>query len=530
MSDEELNELELLGEHGPGILGAPYGRKDFLLTAGKYAAAAAAAGPLAAATKKAWAAAERASQGGDPIATAAVNAAKQYKGITLTTIRETGPQAADDKLFGGPLWEKLTGIKVKTIEGPLAQMYTKQIAEHISKSGAIDVVEALGAWVPDYADRGVIVPIDDHIKKYKAQKTVADLHPAYRSLATYKGQTQGFFDDGDVWMLYYRKDIFGDRKLRAAYRAKFKRDLRPPKTWDEMAETSQFITDQLAPKVYGQGMCRALGNPGNYYYFQQTFRSFGGQFFNPKTMKAQINGPAGVRAMNVILKELASSPPGNEKFDFLTMWTTWLQGKTAMIYTWPPTGRISENYAQRDKAFSFLPKSKIVGKVAYATVPGRNGWLNAVVRSVSADSKNLDAAYLFTQWNTSPSISLQRVMLPYSLRDPYRLSHYRSPKYGSLWPTAKEYLRGLCDAANYAVVELIMTGAGDYNNSLDRAMTAMYAGKDVQSTLNDTAKEWDAITRKIGVANARRSYLNFLKLTGATARNTAAAKGIAAKC
>ena len=129
---------------------------------------------------------------------------------------------------------------------------------------------------------------------------------------------------------------------------------------------------------------------------------------------------------STILKELKASPPGSEKFDFLTMWTTWLQGKTAMLYTWPPTGRISENYAQRDKAFSFLPKSKIVGKVGYAVVPGKNGWFNAVVRCVSADSENQDAAYLFAQWNTSPSVSLQRVMLPYSLRDPYRISHFKS--------------------------------------------------------------------------------------------------------
>jgi multiple sugar transport system substrate-binding protein len=348
-------------------------------------------------------------------------------------------------------------------------------------------------------------------------------------MARYKGKTYGFFDDGDVFALYYRKDIFSNAKLKAAYRAKYGKALRVPRGWDEMAETSQFITDQLAPKVYGQGMTRALGNPGNYYYFAQTFRSLGGRWFNPRTMKAEINTKPGIDAMEIILRELAASPPGSEKYDFLTMWTTWLEGKTAMIYTWPPTGRISENYAQRDKAFSFLPKSKIVGKVGYATVPGRNGWINAVIRCVGADSKNLDAAYLYAQWNTSPSISLQRVMLPYSLRDPYRLSHYRSKKYGSLWPAAKQYLAALREGANFGVVELIMTGAADYMTSLDRAMTAMYAGKDIKSTLDAAAKEWDAITQRTGVAKARASYAEYLKLTGSTSKTTAAAKGQAVR-
>jgi multiple sugar transport system substrate-binding protein len=529
VSDDEGFDLDALLGVGPGALEAEYGRKEFLLKAGKVGAAAAAAGPLAAATKKAWAAAERASQGGDPVATNAVNAAKQYAGVTLVTDRETGPNGLDDRLFGGPLWKKLTGIDIKVIESSFSQLYTKAIAEHIAQSGAIDVVEASPSWIPDFADRGVIVSIDDRIKKYKAQTSVADIHPLYRALATYKGKTWGFFNDGDVWALYYRKDIFGDPRLKSAYKTKFKRDLRVPRTWAEMTETAQFITDQMAPNVYGTGMCRALGNPGNYFYFYQTFRSFGGQLYNPSTMKALINSPAGVKAMNTILAEVKASPPGNEKFDFLTMWTTWLQGKTAMIYTWGPTGRISENYAQRHKAFAFLPKSKIVGKVGYALVPGRYGEVggDGVVRCVSADSKNLEAAYLFTQWNTSPSISLQRVQLPYSLLDPFRLSQYRSKQYASRWPAAKEYLNTLREAANYGVLDPIMTGAADYSNALDRAMTAMYAGKDVQSALDDTAKEWDAITKKLGVEQVRESYLNFLKLPGSTRGNTVAAKGLA---
>ena len=58
----------------------------------------------------------------------------------------------------------------------------------------------------------------------------------------------------------------------------------------------------------------------------------------------------------------------------------------------------------------------------------------------------------------------------------------------------------------------------DYANSIDRAMTAMYAGKDIKSGLDDAAKEWDAITNKLGVDKQRESYAQFLKLPGATAQ------------
>src|SRR5262249_25703497 len=256
--------------------------------------------------------------------------------------------------------------------------------------------------------------------------------------------------------------------------------------------------------------------------------NFGGQFYNPSTMEAEISNGIGVRAMNSIMQELKASQPGIQKLDFVSSWVAWLQGKTAMIYAWPPTGRISENYAQRDKAFAFLPKSKVVGKVGYALMPGGNGeHAGSFVLTVSADSKNKEAAFLYALWATSPSISLQRVMLPYTLRDPYRISHYKSKAYRALWPSAKQYLIALDEAANFAVIDMILTGAADYANALDRAMTAIYAGTDPQSGLNDAAKEWDAITSKIGTANARKSYANFLKLPGATSKNTIAKLGLA---
>jgi multiple sugar transport system substrate-binding protein len=41
---------------------------------------------------------------------------------------------------------------------------------------------------------------------------------------------------------------------------------------DEFTATSQFITDQMAPKVYGGGEGRGLGNPGNQFYFFSSAR------------------------------------------------------------------------------------------------------------------------------------------------------------------------------------------------------------------------------------------------------------------
>jgi multiple sugar transport system substrate-binding protein len=528
VSDESREEFEDLS-----VFDHRKGRKDFLFDSAKLMAAAAAAGPLfmAADQAKAVIQASTSATQGDPIATSAVNAAKQFAGATLTKTNEAGLQALDDKNFTGPLWEKLTGVKLKVVEKPFPQIYSTVIAEHIAKSGAIDVVDGSPVWIPDFAERQVVAPIDDYIKKYKAQSTNNDIHPLYRPLQSYKGKQYGFFDDGDIWILYYRKDVFNNANLKKAFKAEFGRDLRVPRGWDEFSITAQFITEQMAPKVYGTGMGRALGNPGNQFYFYQQFRANGGEFFNPQTMKALVNNAIGVKTMEQILDQNEASSPGIEKLDFVSGWVNWLEGKTAMMMAWPPTGRISENYAQRDKAFAFLPKSKVQGKVGYSVVPGQNGEMaGAFVKSVMATGEQQELAYLFIQWATSPSVSLQRVQLPYTLRDPYRISHYKSKQFWGRWPGAKEYLAYLNEGANFGVLDPVYTGSQDYANALDRGMTAIYAGTDVQKGLDTVAKEWDAITNKLGVDKQRASYQNFLKgYLGATKSTTPARKGQAVK-
>ena len=111
-------------------------------------------------------------------------------------------------------------------------------------------------------------------------------------MPTYKGKRWGFFDDGDMFALYYRKDIFDDPKLKAAYQAKFGKPLAVPKTWDDYSQVAQFITDQLAPNVYGAAHFRKFGSPGNQFSFLQQFRANGGKFFDAD-MKAQLIAPGG---------------------------------------------------------------------------------------------------------------------------------------------------------------------------------------------------------------------------------------------
>ena len=140
------------------------------------------------------------------------------------------------------------------------------------------------------------------------------------------------------------------------------------------------------------------------------------------------------------------------------------------------------------------------------SMPGGNReHASGYVKALAADSHNAEAAYLFMQWATSPPVSLARVMLPYTLRDPYRLSHYTSPLYRALWPNAKDYLISLNNAANGAVIDMIMPGWQDYALS-HRPDVHRRLGRrgPEERACSKAAAEWDAITEQARRRRAAR--------------------------
>ncbi len=456
----------------------------------------------------------------------AIEAAKQYSGVTVNMTSEAGLQALDPRNFSGPMLEQLTGIKTNVVELSWPDLYSKAVAEHIAGSGAYDVLDIAPMWTPSLADGGVIQPLDDYIAKYMNADDLNDYHPLYKALPTYKGKVWGLFDDGDIFAVYYRKDIFEDPKLVEAYQAKFNAKLGPPKTWEEYTQVAQFITDQLAPNVYGAGHFRKAGSPGNQFDFLQQFRANGGKLFDDD-MKAALASDAGITTLKNMIAANAASIPGNNELDAVSLWAAFLTGKVAMMYSWPPTGRMAANYSQSATAINFIPQSQVAGKIGYAVVPGNPEHATGFSKALAADSANPEAAFLTMQWMTSPPVSLARVMLPYALRDPYRLSHFRSDLYGSLFPSAHEYLVNLNNSANIGLLDPIMPGAQDYFLSLDRMCTAVWAGADPKASLETAAREFDETTERLGVDSQRAFYAEFLKLPGSTADNTVEKLGLA---
>lgn len=290
-------------------------------------------------------------------------------GKTITIVWEAGLQSLDPKNFSGPKWEEETGCKIEVVEVPTSEMFTKIMQEYRANTGAYDALNVIPAWMPDLAQAGALEQLDSYVDKYGYRGELQTIASTYRdNQMTVDGKIFGFPDDGDVFLMYYRKDIFARDDLKSAYKNKFGEDLVVPTTWEQFIQTGQFLTDALKSEgIYGASMFREPGY-GN-FMFQERFRNEGGTFFD-SNMKATVNSASGVKVFKDWVTENKFMPKGVEKFGFVENLAVFVKGESAMTISWPPYGRFAAGYLENEEALSWVPKTTIADKVGYALPPG----------------------------------------------------------------------------------------------------------------------------------------------------------------
>ncbi len=439
----------------------------------------------------------------------AVEAAKAYSGTTIKTAEEAGLMAMLGINVTGPEWEQLTGVKVSVTEIPFEELFPKQMLEHKAASGAYDMLTIGPSWVADMARAGALEPLDPYIEKHGVKEELDDIAPAFKDWMTYEGKTYALVVDGDVHLLYYRKDLFEDPANKKEFRTKYGYDLGPPQTWKAFGEVCQFITDKYAPETYGAGLINA---GYMHFFFSERFRTYGGKFFDAETMKATVNSQAGISALADMVAQLKCQPPGVQNWGFGESLSALNSGEIAMTITWPPVARWAQGINADEQALSWVPESQVIDKVAYALPPGGHPELaSGILLALSPDSRNKDVTYLYMQWLHSKQESLKNVMRPLGLRDAFRISHYESPAFQNLWPTAKDYLTVLRQGGEQGYSDLAILETYKYWDSMGRAVVAAIGGKDPKQALDDLANEWDMLTEQIGIDRQRDAYAEWAR-------------------
>jgi multiple sugar transport system substrate-binding protein len=434
----------------------------------------------------------------------AIEAAKEFSGSTITVVAEAGLQALLDKQVTGPEFKELTGITVNIVELPFEELYPQQMLEHRAGSGAYDLLLISPALLPDIVANGAVEDLAPFIEKYGVTSEDDDINPAFRDWQFLNGVQYGLVVDGDVLITYYRKDLFEDPENQAAFREQHGYDLAPPADYTQFGDIACFITEKYGPEIYGAGV---INTGYMYFMFSERFRVAGGRFFDPETMRAAVNSDIGVEVLTQMVEQNACMAPGIETWGFAENLSALNAGQIAMTISWPPLARWSQGVNVDNEALSWVPATTVADKVGYAINPGGHPELaSGFLSGVSVNSRNKDAAYLYAQWMHSKTNSLNNVMRPVGLRDPFRLSHYEAEEFKSLWPTAPDYLEVLRKSADQGLADFSWIETFRYQDAMSRAVLDAIAGEDPKAALDSLAAEWDTLTDQVGVDRQREAY------------------------
>ena len=438
----------------------------------------------------------------------AVAAAQQYSGTTLSLHTEAGLQALGWELYNAKKWEELTGIKIEITSAPVNEMFVTTVQDFRGPAN-YDVLDVAPAYLPDLVEMGAIVPVDDWMDQYGYRDEYADIADAYKGWGEYKGNVYGFPDDGDVHIMMYRKDLIEENEEnQKEFMEKYGYELGAPTTWEEWDDVAQFITDKYGPDMYGAAQPRAKGL--TLYFWMDMFRDYGGRFFDEETMDCTWNSEQGVASLEAFVNQRRYMPPGVDAWGFTEAGASFLAGDVALHYTWPGVGRWVQNIGTDIDAMNWVPRSEVEGMVGYAVPPGGTpelavGW----VISVAAKSDNQEAAYLFAQWSNSMRESLGKTSLGYSIRDPFRVSHYSDEGFRQLWSNAGQYLDALKAGGETGVQDLTVIQAQKYHDLIDNAIQAAIGGESAQDALDTACKAANRVTKQIGVDRQRDVYQQF---------------------
>ncbi len=163
-------------------------------------------------------------------------------------------------------FEKQSGITMKYEFVPWPNFADRMLNELNSGGKLCDLLIGDSQWIGGSAENGYYVKLNDFFDKEGIK--MSDFAPAtVYAYSTWPKGTPNYWalpamGDANGW--FYRKDWFARPELQAEFKAKYNRDLAPPKTWDELKETAEFFQGREidGQKVYGAAIFTERASEG----------------------------------------------------------------------------------------------------------------------------------------------------------------------------------------------------------------------------------------------------------------------------
>lgn len=328
-------------------------------------------------------------------------AAAPYTGQTLRVLafKDGHAQAVAAKI---PEFEKLTGAKV-VFDAIASNTVAAKIGADQAGGGSYDLVAVDEPFMPqlstfflplDAWPAAKVIPKSETDLKSDLKSDLKNFLPAAVAGGAFKGVNYGLPVNGNVYMYVYRSDLLNDPKEKAAFKAKFNRELAIPETTDEMKDLASFFT--RPPKMYGFAPFTKLSE-GTTVEAIWVLSTFGATLFDDK-MKLALDPEKAKQAFQFYTEMMKFAPKGSGAWHHSERMAAYAKGRIAQMMTWPSFVKDLEN----------PDKSLVVGKNAVALPPAGPGgnatsvagtWTVAIPKA----SKSPALAAEFASWWASKS-------------------------------------------------------------------------------------------------------------------------------
>src|SRR4029079_16449268 len=211
-------------------------------------------------------------------------AARPYEGQTIRAVVNAEYVKYSLTLVEKDLYDKL-GIKIETEVIPLDAFVSKTLLEFNSGSSPWDLVMFGPSNMPDYGRH--FEPLEPWIEKMKLDFAMDDIVPVFAQvMLRYQGKIVSMPYDGDIHIMYWNKPAFERPENKQKFKAKYKYDLQPPKTWKQWDDAAEFFHgwgwDGTQAKLFGAGASyKPSGGGFSYYWWRPRVFSYGGQYIQP---------------------------------------------------------------------------------------------------------------------------------------------------------------------------------------------------------------------------------------------------------
>ncbi len=377
------------------------------------------------------------------------------------------------------------GVGVELERVSVDDVATVAMLRTLGGSADFDLALPATFWIPDLVEADVLRPLNG----------LLDLDPASESLYSlgdrYRGKTYGLQTDGDVYLMFYRRDWIEEDTQRRRFEDRFERPLEVARTWEDLDDAMEFF-HRPAEGRYGGNLFRTPTYIAWEFWLRMHAK---GVFPVDDEMNPLIDSDAAALAGEELVAASRWQSPGAPTHGLFDSWEEYASGQVFCHIGW---GGSQKRFRRAD--------SPIRDRLTHGPTPG--GVLSGGLREVSyfnwgwnytvaKGASDPELAARFALFATTGGPGLEAVRAADGFFDPFRSEHYDDDAVEAAY--TRPFLKQHRASLEAAIPDFYLAGRMRYFDLLGRFLARANRGEmTVREALGLVARGWQAITDDAG--------------------------------